>query len=162
DAIVVLQNGRVVPRVPIFRKDGRNGDPAFNPYYPFKMRGSVDLSGNVMTGQNFSNLTYSISVPVVTNAGPLELVVRTDGSASNILLKLDGGIDLNSQMSLGPSNTTTAGVIDLRDNKPGAATDIYSGFEQMGFRSRFGPEKFAARNVARCTVRSPGAETYSY
>src|SRR6185436_15696302 len=77
-------------------------------------------------------------------------------------LKLDGGIDLNSQLNLGASNTFTAGVLDLRDNKPGTATDPFLGYEQMLFRSRFGPEKFAARNTARCTVRSPGAEIFIY
>ena len=162
DAIVILQNGRAVPRLTLYRTDGRNGDGGFNPYYPFKMRGSVDLNGNIITGQNFSNRTYSISVPVVTNAGPIYILARVDGSAVNALLKLDGGIDLNSHMNLGASNTFTSGVLDLRDNKPGTATDVYLGYEQMLFRSRFGPEKFAARNTARCTVRSPGAETYSY
>ena len=162
DVIVLMQNGRVVPRVTLLRKDGKDGDPGFNPYYPFKMRGSVDLNGNVVRGGNFSNLTYSITVPVVTNAGPLDILARVDGSADNVLLKLDAGIDLNSHMSLGASNTFTAGVFDLRDNKPGTATDVFLGYEQMGFRSRFGPEKFAARNTARNTVRSPGAETYSY
>jgi hypothetical protein len=162
DAIVILQNGRVVPRLTLYRTDGRNGDGGFNPYYPFKMRGSVDLSGNVVTGQNVSNRTYSISVPVVTNTGPIDILARVDGAAINALLKLDGGIDLNSHMNLGASNTFTSGVLDLRDNKPGSATDVYLGYEQPLFRSRFGPEKFAARNTARCTVRSPGAETYSY
>jgi glycosidase len=162
DVIVLMQNGRVVPRVTLFRKDGKDGDQGFNPYYPFKMRGSVDLNGNVVRGGNFSNFTYSITVPVVTNTGPLDILARVDGSADNVLIKLDAGIDLNSHMNLGASNTFTAGLPDLRDNKPGTATDVFLGYEQMGFRSRFGPEKFAARNTARNTVRSPGAETYSY
>ena len=163
DVIVLMQNGRVVPRVTLYRKDGKDGDPGFNPYYPYKMRGSVDLNGNVVRGGNFSNLAYSITVPVVTNAGPLDILVRVDGSAgSNALLKLDAGIDLNSHMSLGASNTFTAGVPDLRDNKPGTATDVFLGYEQMGFRSRFGPEKFAARNTVRDAVRSTGAEAYFY
>ena len=162
DVIVLMQNGRVVPRVTLFRKDGKDGDPGFNPYYPFKMRGSVDLNGSVVRGGNFSNLTYSITVPVVTNAGPLDILARVDGSADNVLLRLDAGLDLNSHLNLGASNTFTSGVLDLRDNKPGTATDVFLGYEQMGFRSRFGPEKFAARNTSRNTVRSPGAETYSY
>jgi len=162
DAIVILQNGRVVPRLVLYRKDGPDGDGNFNPLYPFKMRGSVDINGNVVTGQNFSNRTYSISVPVITNAGPMDILARTDGSTLNTLLKLDGGIDLNSQMGLGATNAFPSGLADLRDNRPGTATDSYLGYEQMQFRSRFGPEKFAARNTARCTVRSLGAETYSY
>jgi len=162
DAIVILQNGRAVPRLMLYRKDGPDGDGGFNPLYPFKMRGSVDVSGNVVTGNNFSNRTYSISVPVVTNVGPIDILARTDGSTVNTLLKLDGGIDLNSHMNLGASNEFTSGLLDLRDNKPGDAIDTYLGYEQMGFRSRFGPEKFAARNTTRCTVRSLGAETWLY
>lgn len=162
DAIVILQNGRVVPRLTLYRKDGPDGDGGFNPYYPRKMRGSVDVSGNVPAGQNVSNRTYSITVPVVTNAGPIDILARTDGSTVNTLLKLDGGMDLNSHMNLGASNTFTSGLLDLRDNKPGTAIDTYLGYEQMGFRSRFGPEKFAARSISRNTVRSLAAETYLY
>ncbi|HEU0008386.1 MAG TPA: alpha-amylase family glycosyl hydrolase [Verrucomicrobiae bacterium] len=162
DVIVILQNGRVVPRLVLYRKDGPDGDGNFNPLYPFKMRGSVDIDGSVVAGQNFSNRTYSISVPVITNAGPMDILARTDGSTLNTLLKLDGGIDLNSQMGLGATNAFPSGLADLRDNRPGTATDSYLGYEQMQFRSRFGAEKFAARNTARCTVRSLGAETYSY
>jgi glycosidase len=162
DAIVLLQDGRVVPRVTLFRRDGKDGDASFNPIYPFRMRGSVNLDGSVAGGQNLSNRTYSISVPVVTNPGPIDILARMDGSADNVLLKLDGGVDLNSHLGLGASNTFTSGVRDLRDNKPGAATDVFLGYEQARFRFRLGPEKFAARNVARNTVRSPGAETYSY
>jgi glycosidase len=162
DAIVLRQNGRVVPRVTLLRRDGRNGDASFNPLYPFKMRGSLDQNGNVIAGQNFSNRTYSISIPVVTNAGPLDVLARVDGSAENVLLKLDAGVDLNSHLHLGASNTFTWGVLDLRDHKPGTATDLLAGYEQAAFGFRLGPEKFAARNVVRNTVRSPGAETYSY
>jgi glycosidase len=162
DVIVLLQDGRVVPRVTLFRRDGKDGDANFNPIYPFKARGSVDLDGSVVRGQNFSNRTYSISVPVVTNTGPLDILVRADGSADNVLLKLDGGMDLNGHLGLGSSNTFTSGVLDVRDNKPGAATDTFLGYEQAKFTFRFGPEKFAARNIARNTVRSPGAEIYSY
>ena len=163
DAIVIRQNGRAVLRILINRTDGPNGDAGFNPLYPFKMRGSVDSSGNVLTGLNVSNLTYAISVPVVTNAGALDFLVRVDGAAANVLLKLDGGLDLNSQMGgLGASNTFTQGILDLRDNKPGAAYDMFLGYEQAAFGFRYGPEKFAARLVARDTILSLGGETYFY
>lgn len=162
DAIVILQDGRVVPRLVVYRTDGRDGDANFNPVYPFKARGSVDVFGNVTAGQNFSNRTYSLSVPVITNAGPVDILARTDGSAINVLLKLDGGVDVNSHLGLGPSNTLTGGLLDLRDNKPGVATDVFLGYEQMQFRSRFGPEKFAARNTARNTVRAATAEAWLY
>ena len=161
DAIVLQQGGRAAPRLTLYRTDGKDGDAGFNPLYPFKMRGSVDLNGNVVVGNNFSNRTYSITVPIVTN-GPMNLLVRTDGSTVNTLLKLDGGVDLNGHLNLGASNTFTGGLLDLRDNKPGAATDVFLGYEQAAFGFRYGPEKFAARLVSRDTVRSPGAETYIF
>jgi len=163
DAILIQQSSRAVPRLTINRTDGPNGDGGFNPIYPFKMRGSVDAGGIVIGGQHVGNLTYAISVPIVTNAGLLDFLVRVDGSAVNALLKLDGGIDLNSQMGgLGASNAFTQGVLDLRDNKPGTAYDMVLGYEQTAFNFRFGPEKFAARNTSRDTVLSLGAETYYY
>ena len=161
NVITFRQGGVEVPRLTVSRKDGRDGDSGFNPYYPFKMRGSVDASGNVVRGANASNLTYAIDVPIVTNA-PFDIAVRCDGSAINALLKLDGGTDLNSHMGLGASNTFTSGVLDMRDNKPGSATDLFLGYEQTLYRFRNGPEKFAARDIARDTLLSSGAETYRY
>jgi glycosidase len=161
DGIVLLQGGRVAPRVLLQRIDGKDGDSGFNPLYPFKMRGSVDLNGNVLRGNNVTSFTYAISVPVVTNS-PFDVLVRVDGSAGNVLAKLDGGIDINSHMNLGPSSTTTAGLLDLRDNKPGLANDMFLGYEATAFQFRYGPEKFAARTVSRNAVRSPTAETYIY
>jgi hypothetical protein len=70
---------------------------------------------------------------------------------------MDGGLDLNSQMGLGSTN-----ALDLRDNPPGYATDVFLGYEQAAWQFRYGPEKFAARLVARDNVTSLGAETYSY
>lgn len=161
DAITLRQGGVAAARLTVLRVDGRNGDNGFNPQYPFKMRGSVDASGNVIGGTHVTNLTYAIDVPIVTNAA-FDIVVHTDGSTDNVLVKLDGGVDLNSQMNLGAANTFTRGRLDLRDNKPGAATDYFLGYEDSAFRFRRGPEKFAARSIARDTVRSLGAETYHY
>jgi hypothetical protein len=124
--------------------------------------GSVNGNGQIVGGVNVSNRTYAITVPVVTNAGPLDFLVRVDGSAVNALLKLDGGMDLNSHLGLGASNTFTWGLLDLRDNKPGVAIDLFLGYEQPAFHFRFGPEKFAARNTDRDTVVSTSAEIYSY
>jgi hypothetical protein len=162
DVIVLQQGGRMVPRVTFMRTDGKDGDAGFNPIYPFLRRGRVDAGGNVLGGQNVGPRTYAIDLPVVTNAGPLDILARVDGSAVNVLLKLDGGSDLNSHLGLGAQNTFTAAVLDLRDNKPGMATDMFLGYEQAAFSFRFGPEKFAARNTSRNTVLSVGAETYSY
>jgi hypothetical protein len=156
NAITFRQAGISAPTVTVYRHDGTNGDTAFNPLYPFKMRGSIDPNGNVVGGQNVSNLTYAIDIPVLTNA-PFDIAVRCDASASNALVKMDGGLDLNSQMGLGP----TAGF-DRRDNKPGYASDVYLGYEQTAQQFRNGPEKFAARLVSRNNVTSLGAETYYY
>ncbi len=74
-----------------------------------------------------------------------------------MLVKVDGGLDLNSQMGLGP----TTGF-DRRDNRPGYASDVWLGYEQAAQQLRYGPEKFGARDVARDNIVSLGAETYYY
>ena len=168
NAIVLRQGGRAVPSLRIYRQDGTNGDANYNPLFPFKMRGGVDAQGNpvIAPGEgNVSNLTYAIDIPVVTNA-PFDILVRSDASASNTLVKLDGGMDLNSQMGLGPLNFQ-AGIaptnfLDRRDNPPGYADDVFLGYEQTAFQFRNGPEKFAARIVMDDNIVSAGAETYAY
>ncbi len=156
DAIILRQGSAEAPRVILYRKDGVNGDAAFNPLYPYKMRGSVDSHGSVVTGSNLSNRTYSIEVPIITN-GPVDLVFQTDASCNNGLAKLDGGVDVNSQIGFGP-----LGGFDKRDNKPGSSTDVFLGYEQTEFQSRLGPEKFAAMTTNRNNTVSDGAETYHY
>jgi len=156
DAIRFHQNGADAQRITVYRKDGVNGDASFAPTYPFKMRGSLNETGNVISGGNLSNKTYAIDVPIVTNAA-FDFVFRTDASAVNILAKLDGGLDLNSHMLLGPTNS-----FDRRDNKPGSVSDLFIGYEQAMFQSRFGPEKFAAMVTNRDNTVSDGAETYHY
>jgi hypothetical protein len=139
--ISIYQNNQAAGMMDVVRRDGPNGDPAFNP------NGVPDPVTN--------DYAYRTSVPRVTSAGNLRFVVRADGSAENILLKLDGGIDINSQIPLGP----TTG--EKRDNPPGLSTDVFLGYEQPAFIKRTGPEKFAAINSARDTIGSPGAETYT-
>lgn len=164
NAIVFRQGGLEAPHITVYRTDGTNGDPNYNPIFPFKMRGSVDPYGNVIGGVNVSNLTYAIDVPIVTNA-TFDIIVRSDASCSNTLVKLDGGIDLNSQMGLGPTSVTglaPTNFLDLRDNPPGYADDVFLGYEQSAFQFRDGPEKFAARNTLSNNIVSLGAETYYY
>lgn len=161
DAVTFRQGGSEVPRVLVYRHDGTNGDPSFSPLYPFKMRGSIDPGGNVVLATGEGNVpsranTYAILIPVLTSA-PFDIDIRCDGSASNALVKMDGGLDLNSQTGLGP----TSGL-DLRDNRPGYVSDVYLGYEQSAIQFRYGPEKFAARQIARDNVTSLGAETYYY
>jgi hypothetical protein len=162
NAIILRQNGMEVPHLTAYRHDGVNGDANYAPIFPFKMRGSVDQFGNVIGGMNVSNLTYAIDIPVVTN-GNFDILVRNDASSANTLVKLDGGVDLNSQMNLGPmSGGVGPAGADLRDNKPGYATDVFLGYEQTAFQFRNGPEKFAARNILSNNLVSLGAETYFY
>ena len=164
NAVIFRQGGVEVPHITVHRTDGTNGDAAYNPVFPFKMRGSVDAYGNVIGGVHYSNLTYAIDVPVVTNAN-FDILVRSDASSVNTLVKLDGGIDLNSQMGLGPTNQTgfaPTNFPDYRDNPPGYADDVFLGYEQTAFQFRNGPEKFAARNIASNNIVSLGAETYYY
>lgn len=156
DAITLRQNGGDAPRFTVYRRDGTNGDAGFNPTYPFKMRGSVDQYGTVIGGVNVSNKTYAIDVPILTNAN-FDIIVRSDASCANTLVKLDGGIDLNSHLGLGTTNGS-----DFRDNRPGAATDVYLGYEQTAFDYRYGPEKFGSRIIGSNTLFSLGAETYVY
>ncbi len=137
--ITILQDGQPVGTLSYIRKDGRNGDPNFNPY-------NVP---NYVPG----NTNYTMTVPRITSPSNLTFIARADGSCENILMKLDGGIDLNSQMGIGPQ---TGGK---RDNAPAVATDVFLGYEQMSFVRRLA-EKFAARDVARNIIGSPGCETY--
>lgn len=168
NAIILTQGGAQVPSLPVYRRDGPDGQTNYSPLFPFKMRGGVDSFGNIAYAPgegNVSSLTYAIDIPVVTN-GAFNILVNSDASTSNTLVKLDGGIDLNSQMGLGPTNFQ-AGIaptnfLDLRDNPPGYSDDVFLGYEQTAFEFRNGPEKFAARNTASNTIVSLGAETYYY
>ncbi len=125
-AIDITEGSTPVPTIGVLRKDGANGDPAYN---------------------------YTAQIPLVRNATALRFTAHADGAAENVLMSLDGGIDINSQIPLGPTGS------EKRDNPPGTATDTYLGYEQMQFVRRVA-EKFAAQNVARNVVGSPGAETW--
>ena len=137
--ITILQNGQPVGSVTCLRQDGRNGDPAFNPYA---------LPDAITTDH-----TYAITLPRVTSATGLTFLARADGSAENILMKLDGGMDLNAQMS---HVTQAPGT---RDNPPAVSKDKILGYEQMQYVRRVA-EKFAAQDVSRNIIGSLGAETY--
>ena len=123
-AIDIAENGVAVPTIGVLRKDGANGDPAY---------------------------AYTAQIPLVRNPTNLRFTAHADGAAENILMALDGGTDLNSQMG--------AGFAAGRDNPPGTATDTYVGFEQMQFVRRVA-EKFAAQDTARNVIGSPGSETW--
>jgi len=136
-----------VPWITVTRKDGRDGDKSFNPY-GFANRGYP-------TNVTPADYTYQTTVPVVKGNMPLTILARADGSAENIRLRLDGGVDLNAHMAMGDTNE-----LAKRDNPPGLRTDVFLGYEQPLFTERQQPEKFAAVNSARSKIGSPGAETF--
>ena len=151
--ITIYQNGQMAGTMSYVRKDGPDGDPGFNPYG--------------VTDTNTSDYSYTWTVPRITSATNLQFVARVDGSAENVMFKLNGGIDLNSQMtdntfSNGYGNT---GELFKRDNAPGInplqGTDLYVGFEDSKFLRRQYREKFAAIDTGnRNVIGSAGAETY--
>src|SRR5581483_4214662 len=137
--ITILQSGSATGTLTYTRKDGPDGDPNFNPYG--------------VTGTVAGSYSYPYTVPRVTGTD-LSFVARADGSTENILMELDGGVDINSQIPLGP----TTG--EKRDHPPGLSTDVFLGYEQAQFVGRQYGEKFAAIDTSRCKFGSAGAETY--
>ena len=131
--IEIFQNGSPAPLMEHRREDGRDGDPAYD---------------------------HTALIPRITDGSDLRFVARADGSTANILMKLDGGVDLNSQSGIDRSDLAE------RDNPPprdrfgdNPAQDLFTGYEQMFFIDRTA-EKFAATNVARNVIGSQGAETW--
>jgi hypothetical protein len=141
-AITLYQNGQEVPRITVTRKDGPDGDISFNPY-ALANRGYPE-------GTTPEDYSYRTTIPVVKD-GNFTIIARADGSAENILLKLDGGVDLNGAPLTDPGK---------RDHPPGIYSDVWMGYEQPLFLERQHPEKFAAEDTTRCQIGSPGAETY--
>ena len=137
--VTIRQNGQAVPTMSYVRRDGPDGDAAFNPY------GVSDT--------NTTDYAYACTLPRVTVATNLTFTARVDGSAVNVLMKLDGGINLNA------INHSSG---DPRDHPPGnpGSYDVFLGYEQAGFDHRQHKEKFAAVDSVRDKIGSPGAETY--
>lgn len=140
-AISFYQNGQPADTLTVTRQDGPDGDPAFNP--------------NGVSDPVTNDFSYDWTIPRVTASSGLRFVVRTDGSAENILLRLDGGVDMNGTRPVGNTDPF------YRDNPPGLSTDVFLGYEQPAFIRRQWAEKFAAKDTARNKIGSPGAETYS-
>jgi len=145
--ITIYQNDQPAGTMTVTRRDGPDGDPGFNP--------------NGVSDPVTNDYSYDYQIPRVTSASDLRFVVRADGSAENILLKLNGGIDLNGtrpdQGAPGPTDDDPF----YRDHRPGASTDVFLGFEQTNFVHRQFAEKFAAVDTARNKIGTSGAETYS-
>ncbi len=151
--IRIFQSGALAGTMDHWRTDGRDGDPNFNPYG--------------VPAADTAARSYRVKIPRVTDGSDLRFEARADGSAENLRMKLDGGMDINSQMAIGPQSG------ELRDFAPGinsdeadpadsvlqSSTDTYLGYEQMRFVRRTA-EKFAAADRARNVIGSPGAETW--
>lgn len=134
----ILQDGVAVGTFPVERADGPDGDPGFNPY------GLPD--------DDPTDFTYTIEVPRVTDGTRLKFRAHYDGSAENVLFKLDAGMDLNGlNHALG----------DPRDNPPAVSSDVFLGYEQGTFVKRTRAEKFAAIDTLRNKIGSQGAGTYT-
>ncbi len=147
-AVSLYQNGEEVPRITVNRKDGPDGDEEFNPY------GLANRGYPV--GETPAPYTYQMSIPVVKSGSPLTIIARADGSAENILLKLDGGVDLNGTVPSGITDPTK------RDNPPAVRSDTWVGYEQPIYADRQHPELFAAQVTgARDITGSVGAETFT-
>lgn len=143
--LTIFQNGVEAPTVSYFRKDGPNGDPDFNPY---------GVANDVP-----DDYRYLWTVPRITSPTNVRFMARTDGSAVDVRLRLDGGIDVNSQMGLGETDSSDA-VLN-REGRPALSTDVYLGYENMAFVQRtVGREKFAAKDSNRNQYGSPGSESY--
>lgn len=146
--VTILQNGAEVGTVDVPRRDGPNGDAAFN--------GSTlpETARPILpTDTNTTDFRYFARVPRVTDGSQVKFVARADGSAENILIRLDEGINLN---------TTNHSGGDPRDNPPAVSFDMFLGYEQPNFVSRIHPELFAATNTGvNNTTGSAGAETYT-
>lgn len=145
--ITITQGGVQVGTINVTRKDGPNGDAAFN--------GSTlpDPAKPILpTDTVTTDYKYTATIPRITDGTAVRFIAHTDGSAENILLKLDGGINLND---------TNHALGDPRDNPPAIATDTFLGYEQPNFVSRIHPELFAAKDTTRNVTHSPGAETFT-
>jgi glycosidase len=141
-AVTIHQGGVTVPTMLVSYKDGPDGDPGYSPAF---------AADKVSDGSS-TDYKYSKRIPRVTDASNLSFIARADGSAENVLLRLDAGVPLNA------ANHTLG---DPRDNPPGIASDVFMGYEQAIFSQRIFPEKFSAKDTARCKWGSAGAETYA-
>ena len=146
--VTITQGGVPVGTINVTRRDGPNGDAAFNgntlpdPAKPI-------LPADTVT----TDYKYTATIPRITDGTAVRFIAHTDGSAENILLRLDGGVNLNE---------TNHALGDPRDNPPAIATDTFMGYEQPNFVSRIHPELFAAKDTgARNVTGSAGAETYT-
>ena len=146
--ITLMEDGKVVEPVWVWRKDGVDGDPNFNPY------GVADT--------NDTDYAYRIAIPRVTKGTDVTLAVKADGSAESMRLRLDGGMDFGNGIEGFRADGDAWGTPDLRDSPPGAADDFWLGFEDTSkwFTRRIWSEKFASVHTEYCKIGTQGATSY--
>ena len=150
NAIEIREDGEVPGTVSYLRRDGPDGDSQFNPlglqYRGFDSQEEADANP----------FRYRMTVPRVTSGTNLTFRAHVDGSAYNVLMKLNGGVDLNHHLGMGATNWGN------RDRSPGNANDTFLGWEDTQFAGRFWPEKFGSVDANRNKIGSAGAETYQF
>lgn len=144
DVVSIYDNGQLADTLWVERKDGPDGDAEFNPH-------NYDNRG-YPTGVTPPPYTYREAIPRITQGTNVVFDARVDGSAYNVLMRLDGGMDLNGLKHNGDG--------DWRDNPPALSLDQYLGYEGVNFIQRIWPEKFAAANTANCRIGTQGATSY--
>ena len=149
DVISITEDGQLAGIITVDRKDGPDGDAEFNPY-GYANRGFPD-------GVTPPSYTYRETVPRITQGTNVVFTARVDGSADNVLMRLDGGMQINSAVHNHPGCPYDG---EWRDNPPGCAHDMFLGFEGVNFVQRIWPEKFAAANTANCRIGTQGATSY--
>ncbi len=154
--ITIYQGNTEVGTVDVIRRDGPNGDADFHgDTLPAESR-------PIISNASGSDYAYTATLPRVTDGSNLRIVARADGSAENILIRLDGGIDLNGTRPA----STNVGIANNdpvnRDHPPALSWDMFLGFEQPNYIDRTHPELFAAQVTGtRDITGSTGAETYT-
>ena len=141
--ISIYDDGALADTVAVERKDGPDGDAEFNPY--------GHLNRGYPEGVEPAPYSYRQTLPRITKGSNVVFTARVDGSADNVLMRLNGGMDLNGANHAGG---------DPRDNPPALSHDMYLGFENVNFVQRIWPEKFAASNTINCQIGTPGATSY--
>jgi hypothetical protein len=128
------------------RKDGPNGDKAFNGNTLPEASRPILPADTVTT-----DYTYSAVIPRVTSTSGVRFVARTDGSAENVLMKLDGGIDLNGTVPVG--NTDPA----LRDQSARLEQRHVHGLRAAELHQSHASRSFSPRRTRReCSTGSAG------
>jgi hypothetical protein len=145
--VTIYQNGTEVGTIQVERRDGPNGDADFH-------GDTLPEPGRpIISNPDSTDYTYTATLPRITDGTAVNFVARVDGSAQDILFKLDGGIDLNGINHSGG---------DPRDNPPAIATDVFLGYESSTLIDRLHPELFAAQVTGtRDITGSTGAETFT-